>query len=75
MSSAGEQRLVIAGGGLAGCLAALAMARLRPEVAIMLVEAGEAFGGNHIWSFFDADVDAGGSLAGRADDRGKLGRL
>jgi lycopene beta-cyclase len=56
--SGGEQRLVIAGGGLAGCLVALAMARLRPEVEILLVEAGEAFGGNHIWSFFDADIAA-----------------
>lgn len=58
MTSAREQRLVIAGGGLAGSLAALAMAKLRPEVPILLVEAGEGFGGNHIWSFFDPDVAA-----------------
>jgi lycopene beta-cyclase len=51
-----EQKLVIAGGGLAGSLVALAMAKLRPEVSILLVEAGESFGGNHIWSFFDPDV-------------------
>jgi lycopene beta-cyclase len=49
--------LLIAGGGLAGSLAALAMARLRPEVPILLVEEGESFGGNHIWSFFDEDVE------------------
>jgi len=55
---AGEQRLVIAGGGLAGSLAALALARLRPELELLLVEAGDRFGGNHIWSFFDADVEA-----------------
>jgi len=48
--------LVIAGGGLAGCLTALALARLRPEVELLLVEQGETFGGNHIWSFFDSDV-------------------
>jgi lycopene beta-cyclase len=50
--------LLIAGGGLSGCLAALAMARARPEVPILLVEEGETFGGNHTWSFFDGDVDA-----------------
>jgi lycopene beta-cyclase len=58
--SAGEgQGLVIAGGGLAGCLVALAIAKLRPEVPLLLLEAGEAFGGNHVWSFFDSDVAAG----------------
>lgn len=53
-----RQRLVIAGGGLAGCLTALALARLRPEVDLLLVEKGETFGGNHVWSFFDSDVAA-----------------
>lgn len=51
-----ERPLTIAGGGLAGCLTALALAKLRPEVRVLLVEQGETFGGNHIWSFFDADV-------------------
>jgi len=50
--------LTIAGGGLAGCLAALALAKLRPEVPFVLVEQGGHFGGNHVWSFFDADVVA-----------------
>lgn len=49
--------LLIAGGGLAGSLAALAMARARPDVPILLVEEGETFGGPHRLSFFDADVD------------------
>lgn len=48
--------LVIAGGGLAGSLLALAMAARRPDVPLMLIEAGDAFGGNHLWSFFDTDV-------------------
>src|SRR5690606_7233915 len=56
-----ERRLIIAGGGLAGSLAALALAKLRPEVPILLIESEESFGGNHIWSFFDPDV--------RAEDR------
>jgi lycopene beta-cyclase len=37
--------LLIAGGGLAGSLAALAMARLRPEVPMLLVAEGERLGG------------------------------
>jgi len=51
-----QQRLVIAGGGLAGCLAALTFATVRPDVRLLLVEQGDSFGGNHIWSFFEDDV-------------------
>jgi len=51
-----SDRLVIAGGGLGGCLTALALARLRPDIPILLLEAGATFGGNHLWSFFDPDV-------------------
>lgn len=56
MSSVPQQKLVIAGGGLAGALAALAMVRRRPELQILLLEQGATFGGNHLWSFFDPDV-------------------
>ena len=56
MSGRSEADLVIAGGGLAGCLAALALAKLRPEVNLLLLESGDSFGGNHLWSFFDPDV-------------------
>ena len=56
MSSSSLCPLIIAGGGLAGCLTALALAARRPEVPFLLVEQGETFGGNHSWSFFDADV-------------------
>lgn len=49
-------KLIIAGGGLAGCLAALALAERRPDVPFLLLEAGASFGGNHIWSFFDTDL-------------------
>ena len=51
-----QDRLVIAGGGLAGCLAALTFATVRPDVRLLLVEQGDSFGGNHIWSFFEDDV-------------------
>lgn len=51
-----DPHLIIAGGGLAGCLAALALAERRPDLEFLLVEEGDRFGGNHIWSFFDADV-------------------
>ena len=47
--------LAIVGGGLAGGLIALALAKARPDVDVRIVEPGP-IGGNHIWSFFDADV-------------------
>ena len=52
--------LIIVGGGLAGGLCALALAKGRPEVAVTLIEAGTAIGGNHLWSFFDSDVNERG---------------
>lgn len=58
MSSAASGPVIIAGGGLAGSLAALALASRRPEVPILVIEQGTSFGGNHIWSFFDEDVAA-----------------
>ena len=51
-------RIIIAGGGLAGCLAAIALAKRRPDVDFLLVEQGAQFGGKHTWSFFDTDVPA-----------------
>jgi lycopene beta-cyclase len=48
--------VAIAGGGLAGCLIALALAERRPDLDVRIVEAGERLGGEHIWSFFDDDV-------------------
>ena len=55
--SSNQYDLAIAGGGLAGGLVALALAKLRPELDIALIEAEEHFGGNHIWSFFESDVE------------------
>ncbi len=52
--------MVIVGGGLAGALAALALADARPDLPVLLIEAGTQIGGNHVWSFFDGDLDAAG---------------
>ena len=48
--------VVIVGGGLAGSLAALRLFERRPDLPVLLLDAGESFGGNHTWSFFDSDV-------------------
>ena len=49
--------LVIVGGGLAGALAALSVRQHQPDLPLLLLEGGESFGGNHVWSFFDGDID------------------
>lgn len=59
--------VAIVGGGLAGSLIALALAEKRPELSLRLIEAGETIGGNHLWSFYDADV--------AKEDRWLLGTL
>lgn len=48
--------LAIVGGGLAGGLIALALAKQRPELKIVLIEQADHFGGNHIWSYFASDI-------------------
>ncbi|MCB2060859.1 MAG: lycopene beta-cyclase CrtY [Novosphingobium sp.] len=50
--------IAIIGGGLAGGLIALALAQLRPELRLLVVEQGGHFGGNHVWSFFASDIAA-----------------
>jgi len=55
--SSPKTNLLIAGGGLAGGLIALALAVKRPELRVTIVEAAPRLGGNHIWSFFDSDVE------------------
>jgi len=49
--------VAIVGGGLAGGLIALALAARRPEARVALIEAADRFGGNHVWSCFDSDID------------------
>ena len=53
--------IAIVGGGLAGGLAALALARHRPEIRVCLIEGGPRIGGNHRWSWFASDLSARGT--------------
>lgn len=48
--------VAIVGAGLAGGLIALALAERRPGLSIRLIDSADAVGGNHVWSFFDANV-------------------
>ena len=50
--------VAIVGGGLAGGLIALALAKKRPDCDIRLIEGGRGIGGNHLWSFFATDIAA-----------------
>ena len=51
-----REGLLIAGGGIAGCLAALAMARFRPDIELMIVEERDRFGGDLHQLLFDDEV-------------------
>jgi lycopene beta-cyclase len=53
--------ILIAGGGLSGALAALAMARYRPEIDLLIVEEGQTFGGQGYRSFADAEFGQDGA--------------
>jgi lycopene beta-cyclase len=59
--------VAILGGGLAGCLTALAYARHRPEARVVLIEEAAELGGNHTWCCFTSDLD--GRIPGAADAR------
>ncbi|EOL9003960.1 lycopene beta-cyclase CrtY [Cronobacter turicensis] len=50
--------LILAGGGLANGLIALRLRALQPALNVLLLEAGDAPGGNHTWSFHGADLTA-----------------
>lgn len=53
--------LAIVGGGLAGGLIALALRQRRPDLRLALIEGGATLGGEHTWSFHDADVSGEGA--------------
>lgn len=48
--------IAILGGGLAGGLIALAFADRRPDLRVCIIERGDCFGGDHVWSFFASDL-------------------
>ena len=50
---------VIAGGGLQAGLLVLALRHRQPAATIAVVEQDDRLGGNHTWSFHEADVPAG----------------
>lgn len=60
--SASAIDLAIVGGGLAGGLTALAVHRAHPEMDIALIEAGDSYGGNHRWSWFESDCGPEGDV-------------
>lgn len=51
-----EWDLILVGGGLANGLIAWHLRQRRPELRVLLLEAGEKAGGNHTWSFHQADL-------------------
>jgi lycopene beta-cyclase len=51
--------IALVGGGLAGGLIALGLARLKPGIAMRVLESGPAAGGNHRWSWFESDLSDG----------------
>ena len=57
MARGRRKGVVIAGGGAAGCLAALALARHRPDVPVLIVEERERFGGHCFHHLFVDEVD------------------
>lgn len=50
--------IVLVGGGLANGLIAHRLKTLRPDVRLLVLEAGEGLGGNHTWSFHEGDLTA-----------------
>jgi lycopene beta-cyclase len=49
---------VLVGGGLANALIAWRLAQARPELRIAIIEAADAIGGDHTWSFHATDLTA-----------------
>src|SRR6185312_4609725 len=58
MGDASSFTHVIVGGGLAGGLAALALAEAGRGSTVALIDQDAALGGNHTWSFHETDLDA-----------------
>jgi lycopene beta-cyclase len=50
--------VIFAGGGLASTLSACRLKARRPELRLLVVEAGQRLGGNHTWSCHASDLTA-----------------
>ena len=50
--------VIFAGGGLASTLSACRLRARRPELRLLVVEAGQRLGGNHTWSCHSTDLTA-----------------
>lgn len=48
--------LLLVGGGLANGLIALRLSQLRPEIRVLVLEAGDRLGGQHTWCHFESDL-------------------
>ncbi len=48
--------ILLVGGGLANSLLAARLHERRPKLRFLILEAGEALGGNHTWSFHASDL-------------------
>ncbi|HYE47455.1 MAG TPA: lycopene beta-cyclase CrtY [Caulobacter sp.] len=59
MASRFDHDVIIAGGGLAGGLAALRLKARRPGLDVQVLEAGPTAGGIHTWSCFESDLGPG----------------
>ncbi|MBS7458263.1 lycopene beta-cyclase CrtY [Coralloluteibacterium stylophorae] len=51
-----DHDLILVGAGLANGLIALRLAQTRPDLRVLVLERGDAPGGNHTWSFHDGDL-------------------
>jgi lycopene beta-cyclase len=58
MSAAPASDVLLVGGGLANGLLAWRLRQARPELRLRLVERDSTLGGEHTWSYHDADVTA-----------------
>lgn len=58
MRPATDCDLLLVGGGLSNGLIALRLAQQRPDLRVIVLERGDTAGGNHTWSFHDADLEA-----------------
>lgn len=60
MARGRREGVLIAGGGVAGCLAALALARHRSDVPVLIVEERDTFGGPGFHHYFEDELDEEG---------------